>query len=73
MNNRKLITAVAMIVLMTTLTGIVLTATMPVWLTVILALPNSKRTDLIDKMQYRIAREGMKYMFRTHMIGKQLA
>ena len=71
--NRKQISAIALIVLATTLTGIALTATMPIWLTAILVMPAKSRTDLTDKFQYRMAREMTKFMFRSHMTGKQLA
>lgn len=71
--NRKQISAISVIVLATTLVGIILTATMPIWLTAILVMPSKRRNDLTDKMQYRIAREMTKFMFRSHMTGKQLA
>lgn len=71
--NRKQISAVSVIVLATTLVGIILTATMPIWLTAVLVMPSKRRNDLTDKMQYRIAREMTKFMFRSHMTGKQLA
>lgn len=71
--NRKQIGAIAFIVLLTTITGAFFTATMPLWLPALFLLPQSMRSELMDKFQTRMAREMTKFMFRSQRMGKQLA
>lgn len=71
--NRKQIAAVAVIVLLTTVTGAVFTATMPVWLPTLFLLPASVRNQMMETFQARMAREMTKFLFSTRRMGKQLA
>jgi len=70
---RKQIGAIAFIVLLTTVTGALFTATMPIWLPALFLLPQSVRDGLMDKFQTRMVREMTKFMFRSQRMGKQLA
>lgn len=63
--NRKQILAIAVIVLTTTFIGILLTATLPIWLTAVMVMPDEKRRDITDTLQTKMAREMMKFMFRS--------
>lgn len=68
--NRKQIGAIAVIVLLTTITGALLTATVLLWLPMLFMLPNSVRNDLMEKFQTRMAREMTKFMFSTRRASK---